>query len=327
MKFSLLLTFLLAFSILRVASEVPPKLKFEKASPMPFGLFGMAYASDSLKIYLFGGGSTLQKYTSSILCYDTRIGQWLDLTTSNQQNEFRFGRAAYVDNYTSVFIVGGTTNATGTVTKVQDITYYDIPKLKMQSLGPNVLQSKSPGLAVWNDVLYYFGGSTEYDTERDRSIYTSSFVSYELSTGKVAVLPDLPVAKETDGGIVDGRLYVFGGFSNESSKSIHQYDLSSQKWTEMGNFDEPVSAYALAQYKHFFILVGDYSRMDKLLVYDTENATWKEFKMNLKIRHAAAAVVNGSLHVMGGVTGGIQSTASNSHWILPISNIIPKESK
>jgi hypothetical protein len=327
MKFIYLISLSMIVFTTELCAEKPTVVKFEKATRMPFGLYGMAYTSDSIRIYIFGGTRAMHSYTNTVLFYDTRIDQWLDLTIENQFEGFRYGRAAYADSYKSAFLVGGASDATGHITKIQNVRYYDVISYKMESLGNNLLQSKSPGLSIWKKKLYFFGGSTEYDASNNTYTYTDKFYSYDLSTGNIEILPAMPESKETAGGIVDGMLYVFGGYNNQPNCSIHCFNLKTKKWSKKGQFSGSISSYALAQYKQYFILVGDYADMNKLIVYNTIDNSRKEFRMNFKVRHAAATVINETLHVIGGLSGDPSSPPLSTHWVLPIQELVQIDSK
>jgi hypothetical protein len=325
---TLFLWLVLLFSgIIFSYAQKPKKLTFERARAMPYGLFGMACAADSTKIYLFGGASAINAFTNSVLLYDSRLGEWFDLTANNQMTVFRYGRAVYSDKHKCIILAQGITNAASFIAKAPDILCYDVTNYAIKSLGPNLLQTKSPGLAVWDYKIYAFGGSSWRDlTKSNDARYEKRMFSYDLSNGHVEFLPDMPEAKEADGGIVDGKLYVFGGFDDQPNKSIHSYDLKTRSWSKVAEFESAVSSFALTQYGQYFILVGDFNDKDRLIVFDTSNGTWKEFKMNFKVRNAAAAIIGTTLHVMGGRSG-MESPPLSSHWTIPVEAFIPKSSQ
>lgn len=302
-------------------AQKPKKVKFKKTAPMPAGLFGMAYCSDSIRIFLFGGGNASFEYTNSIFWYDSRIHQWLDLSSSQQIGRYRYGRAVYIEDYQSVFLAGGVADHGNQILNISDLIAFDVTNYKSQSLVQIPLQSKYPGLAQSEGILYFFGGAIRYNNISGQMIFTDEFYSYDPSKGAIKKLSDIPEAKETGGGVIDGILYVFGGYHNEPSKLVHGYNIQSQTWTLVSQFEDPVSAYALVQYEHYFILIGDYTDTDQLLMYDTNDQTYKEYMMNINIRHAGAAIIKDTLHVLGGVDD-VSQTVSSGHWTVPIQSIL-----
>ena len=129
---------------------------------------------------------------------------------------------------------------------------------------------------------------------------SNKFFAYDLAIGHMEMLPDLPKAMETDGGIVDGNLYVFGGFDGSNLSDIWKYDIQKRMWQELEPFESPVSFYALTQYKHYFILVGNFYNGNQLIVYDTQSESAEYFKMNFNGRQMGASVVGEHLYVYGG---------------------------
>ena len=66
----------------------------------------------------------------------------------------------------------------------------------------------------------------------------------------------MPVVMETDGAIVDGHLYVFGGYDEDVIK-IFKCKIGKE-WTELNLLPKPLSLHEVVQYGKYIILVSDF---------------------------------------------------------------------
>ena len=96
------------------------------------------------------------------------------------------------------------------------------------------------------------------------------------------------------------KLYVFGGFNGHSLSNVWQYDIEEEIWNELSPLKYPISAYAITQYKQYFILVGDFFRENQVIVYNTETQSAQYYKGNFSGRYLGASIVGNYLHVYGG---------------------------
>ena len=72
----------------------------------------------------------------------------------------------------------------------------------------------------------------------------------------------MPDAKETNGVVVNGFLYTFGGYSGaDSSDSISKYDIANDKWSNLGKLPIAVSAYSIATDGQRIYIIGDYNKL------------------------------------------------------------------
>ncbi|MCV9388232.1 Kelch repeat-containing protein [Reichenbachiella ulvae] len=290
---------------------------FKKAKKMPKPVFGAAYCSDGTKAIIAGGRGYAGVNSSDILMYDAALGDWLDLSPSSDMDPVFFGTAVYLDDYKSALFLGGTKQDKKYIYLEDNLTYYDLSTLQTRSLGQNPIAAKLQGAAYWKGKVYIFGGSKNSDGKT--ILYNPELYAYSLQTGVMDQLAALPVAKEVRGEIIDGMLYIVGGYYQKASNRVHRYDLAEDKWDKVAELDKPISAYAMVKYQHYLILVGDYKELDRMVVFDTKTLTAKTFKMNFKGRHAAAAVLNNELHVFGGFNPEKDDrVASDQHWKLDL---------
>ncbi len=293
MKHSILLTLILVCQV----SFAQTKLNFERIPSMPNEAYAFASSASNQDIFALTGGDDFQRYTSKLQIYDTRVNFWVDIPLKELPIT-NYSSAVYMEDYHGLLTLGGTQPYGSNVALVEDIRMIDLEDYSITKLGKLPFPARNMGLAKKGNTIYFFGGSTQATP-----IFTCSnkFFSYDLDLGHLEMLPDMPVAMETDGAIVDGNLYVFGGYDRVSLSKVFKYNLSKKEWTELNPLPKPLSSYEVAQYGKYIILVGDFNNTNQLILYDTENERPEYYKMNFEARHLGASVSGDDLYVYGGV--------------------------
>ena len=220
-------------------SQKLEKVRFEKAKALPIGLFGMAYSANNKSIFVVGGSSTPNPYPVALYMYDTLLNAWLNLSRSAALKPVCYGRAVYLEGFESIVLLGGTTPYGSSEILAPDLISYNLATYKTKALGQNPMPSKLPGAAYWQGKVYMFGGSTFLKAKLTGKLvqeFTRQMYTYDPEIGTMEVLPDLPEAKETNGGIIDGKLYTFGGFNNQPNREVHVYDIENASWYKIGSF-------------------------------------------------------------------------------------------
>lgn len=299
-KVKVLIGFLLLFSPMGLFGQ--QVLDFEILPGLPVGTVAFAYANSQDNLYAIGGETSNKPYTSNLQVYDDKIQKWLKfrLKTLPRQS---YSSAVYVEDYKGIVITGGIQQKGNSGVLINEIKIIYSKDLKIDVLGPIPTPAKSIGIAENNNIIYLFGGSTSKRTSAMGPInytFSEKFYAYDLTNGSLSEHPDLPVAMETKGGIINDRLYVFGGFDGKSLSAVWQYEINKKVWTALDKLDVPVSANALVQYEEYFILVGDYVKGSQLILYDTKNNKTVYFDTNVQAKNIGAAVIGDYLHVYGG---------------------------
>lgn len=293
-------------------------IQFKQAKSLTIGLYGMSYATDQKRIYVFGGGTKFNQYTNTIRIYDCVLNEWLDLSVVHDLKPTRYGRGVYLPEFNSIAFLGGVTPINTAIMMVDKITNYNLDNFSISSLGTSPLQSKLMGTDYWAGNIYMFGGSVSAEMSFNGFTvlkFSNELYSYSPENGVVELLPNHPEAKEMNGGIIDGKLYTFGGYDNTANKNIHVYDINTKNWSFVGAFDKPLSAYALVKYGQYFLLIGDYSDAKQMIIFDTKNNTWESYEINFGGRYMGAVVIKNTLHVFGGLEW---KEALREHWVLDL---------
>jgi hypothetical protein len=136
-------------------------------------------------------------------------------------------------------------------------------------------------------------------------------------------LPDMPEGKQTSGRIVDGKLYVFGGYNGSVSSRIDVYDIQNSLWSFVGNLPNGISAHATTVSGKYIWLVGSYDNLQSLGVFNTVTSVFSPLTNNMiGRRHAGSIAVNNDLFIFGGNQDSLSASALNSLEFADISNII-----
>jgi len=147
-----------------------------------------------------------------------------------------------------------------------------------------------------------------------------------------------PVAMaEGQGVTVDGKLYVFGGYSVtdpswQANNQLEVYDPSSNTWQSLAPVPSQLSEAAVATDGTFIYVAGGYVTnangqqtfaTANVWRYDTVNNVWTSF-VSLPAPRAVGAMVdlNGELHYFGG--SDINRNDVTNHWVLNLADANPQ---
>jgi N-acetylneuraminic acid mutarotase len=145
------------------------------------------------------------------------------------------------------------------------------------------------------------------------------------------VAPSPVKRAESNGAVVNGKLYVFGGLYLEGDRILAMkrsdvYDPATNKWTRIADCPDKVTHSGIVVVGDTIWLIGGYfgdhpgPAGKKVLKYNTTNNTWSRGP-DLPFSRGAggAALVNNKIHFFGGM-GYDRTWESNSHWVLDLNN-------
>jgi hypothetical protein len=280
-------------AVLLIGSSLPvfaQDIQFSEMENLPEARSALTSANNGEDIFIVNGFGVDEPYVDEIYQYDVDENTWSVLTSSTLPK--RYASAAIVGDYLYVF--NGVT-VTGALNSM--VEKIDLNTGIVELLSDNPFPARTAGVAAWNDKIYSFGGTTA------PSQYSNKLYEFDPALDTWTELADIPFAGETKGEIVDGKLYIIGGFNGSVSDRIDVYDMASGTWE--ANFTMPVgiSANATAVVGSKIYLVGDFSNLTLLASFDTSDNTFQLLNSNLNPRrHGAAEGVGGALFAIGGNT-------------------------
>ncbi len=299
-------TKLLFLSFLGALLTQAQTLHFKNLAGMSAGRGAITSVIVNDDIYV-SNGYTADKEANYIEKYNITDDTWSILNTTLSPK--RFANSETYHN--KIYIFNGLGNcrleildlATNTVTEGAMNPYY----------------AGGSGSVIYNGKIYVFGGSGL----NGAPIYSDKFQYYDIASDTWHPLPDMPIAKETKGKVVNNKLYVIGGFNETSSNLIDVYDLSTNRWTNQYKMPVGISGHSLAVADNKIFIVGDYSNQNFLAYFDTATHKFYQLSSNMAPRrHSAAEVYNNRLYIIGGNTNTLPSSSIRSTQFAEINEIM-----
>lgn len=281
------------------------------------GRYGMGYCQDPNYFYMVGGGSPPTAYTSTVFRFDPTTNSWgSGALSSGQFTAHRLGTAAIVPPYTGnnmIYVLNA-----GTLTgPLVNMPMVQASNGQLATVYGNPTPATSAGAAVWNGLLYTFGGQLAGGT------YTNQLQSYNPVTNVWTVLAPMPEAKNTYGAAVNGKIYAIGGYNGlVNSARVDVYDVATNQWQPAGTLPSTVSNQAVAVQGEWIWMIGDFNNQGYLAAYNTRTAQLRTFTSNLPPRrNAAAAIHNNKLYVWGGNTASSNASTLADMWQADVSTV------
>jgi len=287
--------------VAKLNNNISYDITFNSLADMNTARLGFGYTTDGNYLYAVCGGTYEPPYyqVNNIERYDTSTDNWIEFVDGLIPR--RYCKAEYIQSTNKIYIFGGQTYyvsnpATYTDTvEVVDVTNGDITYF---TSNPNPYTNS--GSAVWNNKVYIFGGS-------EHGVYLNTLFEFDPINNIWIQLPDMPEAKATEGEVVDGILYVFGGFNGSQSSRMDAYDIQNGEWSFIGYMPEGISAHHTTVKDQYIWIIGDYDMLDFVAVFDTETHEFTVLNTNMiGRRHCGTEIIENNLYVYGGnvATGG-----------------------
>ncbi len=291
MRTLLLSLLVISSAISSVFSQLP--LDFKNLADMPTARGAITSASDDKYFYVCNGFSMKEKYTGLVERYDAADDSWSVLTSSLLPKQFP--SSAIVGDRLYVF-----NGDLGDLTLNKKMEVVDLKSGEIKFSIENPQPAHAAGVATWNGLIYSFGGKISFDQPH----YSNNLYKFDPATQKWTKLADMPEAKECKGVVVEGKLYVIGGYNGKVSNSISVYDIKTDKWTRLSNLPFGISANSLVASGSRIYTLFDYTNQTLIGYYDIPSDKFVVLQqINMKgRRHAGAHIHNDKLYIMGGNT-------------------------
>ena len=277
-------------------------MSFSNLSNMPSSRGLIASATDGSNIYVCNGFSPTVNYTTQIEKYNTATNAWS--TFSNTNAGLRYGSAEVVGN--KLYVFNGIPDTTTFNNKMEVI---DLTTGVVTYSTNNPSPVRSAGSSVWNGKIYSFGGTGS--TGNSNKLYVFDPI---LQTW--TALANMPQAKEAKGEIINGKLYVIGGFNSvfpAYSTSIDCYDIQTNTWTHLMDMPAANSANATSAYQNKIWIVGDYNNLTFVGYYDVLTNQFVTIQSDIiGRRHASTIALNNNLYAFGGNQTSFADSCLNS---------------
>ncbi|MBF4467466.1 kelch repeat-containing protein [Flavobacterium sp. LC2016-12] len=307
--------------------KLKSKLAFNKLSSLKNPIFSFGSCIKDDKIYIVGGSDSyesnalealkakninsedprfLQKYLDELaaqysstfykgdlLIYDIKKNSW---TSSEAKFKKRaFNNLNYYNN--NLYVLGGKrVSKNGKFQYLEnEIEVFDLDKQNITIDKTYPHQASNAASFTYKDNIIVLGGSIKA-TEKGQKDFTNKVHLYNITSGYWYKLPDMPIAKETSGTIIDDKIYLIGGNNGKSLVDIESFDLTTEKWQTEGELFSGYDNPAVTSNNDIIYFFED----RKMCVYDTNSKQLKEYLVELSMKSSAIYFFDNKLYIAGG---------------------------
>lgn len=299
------------------------KIAFTKLTPLKYALSSFGSILKDNKIYLIGGDASFatdaykkvqyekvdptmedylrelsfqfsgQAYKGNLLVYDIKTNQW-------ETSKIKFRKRAYHnlnEHNNKIYVLGGKrVSANGVFEYLDDkIEVFDIKNQTITVDKTNPHQASEFASFTHNNNIIIMGGSVKM---KDNALkeYTNKVHSYDLNSGYWYELADMPIAKETNGVLIQDKIYLIGGFNAKPLSTMESFDILTEKWKTEGELFNGISCPAITQNNGIIYFFEN----EKICTYDTNTKQLKEYLINIPMKGSELYFSDNKLYLFGG---------------------------
>lgn len=320
-------------------------ISYTKLKSMKKGLFSFGAVLSNNKIYVAGGNgsylvdglamtfdkyddtdltivekaakshgiSSSEFYRGNFLTYDISTNTW---TKSKTKFDKRANHNANLFGE-NLYVLGGKKLA---VNKRREYLSTDIEIINLKT-NTKIVDETNPHQAVdfvsfnYQGNLIVAGGSTKMDRNGKKE-YTNKVHYYDLNEGYWYELDTMPTAKETNGVLIDDKIYLIGGSNNKPLSEIESFDLITKKWNMEGNLFFGMESPAVSNNNEIIYIYNK----DKIYTYNTNNKELNEFYIKLNLTSSKMYFSNNKIYLLGGINiGDFERTPSSRLYSIDIA--------
>ncbi|MFP4844355.1 carboxypeptidase-like regulatory domain-containing protein [Winogradskyella sp. PE311] len=254
-----------------------------------------------------------ESYSDLLQIYDIEKNVW-----SISETKFRKRTNHNVNSYgNELYVLGGKR-----LSNIGRYEYLD-EKIEVLKMGSNeiTLDHTNPHQAAnfasmtYKDNIVVMGGSIK-QRKNGKKVYSDASHIFNITSGNWYELPKMKTAKETQGVIIENKIYLFGGHDGSLLNTIESYDLKTGVWKNEGNLFTKMQSPALTIHKHMVYIFDK----DKLLLYNTITKALESYYINLSIKSPKIHYHQNKLYLLGGYTfTDYSSTASPNLYVIDVN--------
>lgn len=317
------------------------RLHYNKLASMKKGLYSFGSLLKEDKIYVIGGNSTYkvdemkkilefypfdfddvdklfklmrrkgnfisELYRGDLLVYDLNLDFW-------ESTDIKFRKRAYHNlhfNNNKFYVLGGKRLSMGRKYEYLDdkIEVFDNESNTIQIDDTNPHQAVDFASFTYDNKIIVMGGSVKRKKSGQKE-YTDKVHLYDLESGFWYELASMPFAKESNGVLIENRIYLVGGIRERSISSIESFDLISGKWKKEGELFESFAKPAVTYNGDVVYMFED----EKIVTYNTKTKELNQYLIDLDLKASKLYYANNKLYILGGYR-------ENSFSVKPSANL------
>jgi hypothetical protein len=282
--------------VAKLNNNITYDITFNSLADMITARSGFAYANDRDYLYAIAGANydLPNDRINNIEKYDPATNNWSEFADGLIPR--LYCRAEYIQSTDNIYIFGGLAGNSSTHTDTMEVV--DVNTGNITYLIADHILSSQSGSAVWNNKIFIFGGNLDNG-------YSNDLYEFDPSGNNWTQLANMPESKETEGEIVDGILYVFGGYNGSVSNRIDAYNIQNDEWSFIGYMPTGVSAHHTTASGQYIWLLGSYSDLNFAAEFNTATHEFTQLSNNMiGRRHCGTEVIGDNLYVYGGYIPG-----------------------
>jgi len=295
-------------------------------SPMPLATRGHSSAVYQERIFVFGGTSSYSgnQTFDSVFMYDPATNQWAP--KAPMPVGLYDSKAHTVGD--KIYVFGGY-GIGGFINAVQE---YDPVNDSWSMKNPMPTYRYIFMSEVVNGKVYVIGGQGTIDdgpwVSKKPWEYKDHVEIYNPQTDSWSTGKSAPVVLAGGAsGTMDGKIYIFGGDTGSIQSNNYIYDTVSDSWVQKSSSPIKRNGHTCVAIGDKFILMGGRNyqisqpeQLDKIEIYSPSLDTWQEFSYLPTARYwFSAALVDGLIHIFGGVGGSGNNTFLESQEVFDAS--------
>ena len=288
-KITLIISFIFLGFITAVSQ---PLLEFSDHTTMPEARGAISSVSDGSNLYVING-FTADQFSGKIDKFNTTDNSWSILTSELIPRQY----SSAVILGEELYVFNGDVND-DKLNRKTEIVNLKTGVVTLTTDNPH--PAHAGGVAVWNDIIYSFGGKNS----PVEPMYSNRMYCFDPSSKRWIKLAPMPEAKEAKGVMVEGKLYVIGGNTGKASNRIDMYNTETNTWTQLADLPVGISGNSVVAHGSKIYTLFDSKNQNYVGCYDIPTNTFSVVKSNKMIarKDAGAQVINDKLYIFGGST-------------------------
>lgn len=318
------------------------KIRFEKVGDLKTGVYAFASLLRENKIYISGGDKSIHQdtfkkavekagpnaslievamkmepstafkgYSGDLMIYD------LDNNTVEQVEEKFDKRAYHSMNLTKgkLYLLGGkrSVNKGQKEFLFDSIEVFDLNKKTRESEDVNPHQAANFSSFIYKNNLITLGGSVKL-RKNGIKVFNEKIHALNLSDGLWYEVGEMQSPKETQGVLINDKIYLVGGYNNASVPTIETWDLVTGQWETLGSMFAGLDFPALTFHQDSIYIY----HKDKFLIFNIKNMNIREYKISLGIKRPRIHFYKNAIYILGGFVDD-EFLTSPSTWVYKVN--------